>query len=133
MMLLASSVIGVGFTTSFAICISLLIVAVACESAGTTMLWTICTELAPKKYAGRIAGVMNAAGATAGICAPLITGTILSVTGSFSGALIIAGCMVLLAACTVLFVIPKLQPMDLGEADDDDGVDEDTSMLTAGH
>ena len=133
MVLLASSVIGVGFTKSFAICISLLIVAVACESAGTTMLWTICTELAPKKYAGRIAGVMNAAGATAGICAPLITGTILSVTGSFSGALIIAGCMVLLAACTVLFVIPKLQPMDLGEADDDDGVDEDTSMLTAGH
>lgn len=134
MMLMASLVIGVGFTKSFTICISLLIVAVACESAGTTMLWTICTELAPRKFAGRIAGVMNAAGALAGICAPLITGAILHVTGSFSKALITAGGMVLLAACTVMFIIPKLEPMDLGEAYADDGGDaEDDAMLRAGH
>lgn len=135
MMLMASLVIGVGFTKSFTVCIALLMIAVACESAGTTMLWTICTELAPKKFAASIAGVMNAAGAAAGICAPIITGTILSVTGSFSGALITAGCMVLVAATVVLFVIPKLTPMDLGEGydDADDITDEDASMLTAGH
>jgi len=115
MMLLSSVVIGVGFTREFGLCIGLLVVAVACESASGTILWTICAELAPKKFAGSIAGIMNTAGALAGILSPSITGFILYLTGNFKAALILAGGMVLMAAVIVLFVIPTLKPMDLGE------------------
>ncbi len=116
MMLCSSVVIAVGFTKSFTICVTLLVLAVACESAATTMLWTICTELAPQQQAGSIAGVMNAAGAVAGILAPSITGLLLYVTGNFKGALVLAGIMVLMAASSVVFIIPPLCPVSLNEA-----------------
>lgn len=118
MMLLSSVVIAVGFTKNFGICVALLVLAVACESASGTMLWTICSELAPKKAAGSIAGIMNTAGALAGILSPSITGMILHFTGSFQMALFIAGVMVIMAALVVLFVIPALKPIKLSGFDD---------------
>lgn len=115
MMLLSSVVIGVGFTKNFGLCVALLVLAVACESASGTMLWTMCAELAPKKFASSIAGVVNTAGALAGILSPAITGFILHITGSFQAALILAGSMILIAALIVIFIIPELKPMDVGE------------------
>jgi len=115
MMVLSAVVIGVGFTRDLGLCVGLLVIAVACESASGTILWTMCSELSPKKFAGSIAGVMNTAGALAGILSPSITGFILYITGTFQAALVLAGVMVLIAAVIVLFVIPELKPMDLGQ------------------
>jgi MFS family permease len=118
-MLLASSVIAVGFTNNFQVCIALLVLAVAFESASGTILWTMCAEVAPRKAAGSVAGIMNTAGALAGILAPSITGLILHFTGNFQNALILAGCMILVAAAIVIFVIPEIKPMELAAFEED--------------
>jgi ACS family glucarate transporter-like MFS transporter len=113
MQFLAASVIAVGYIDDVMTAIWLLILAVACESASTSILWTTCAEVSPSKAAGSMAGLMNTAGAIAGTLAPLITGFVLHFTGSFQYALLFAGVMVCLAALTILFVVGELKPLEI--------------------
>ena len=74
MQLLAATVIVAGYVDNAMTAVWLLTFSVACESAATSILWTICTDVAPRPAAGSLAGVMNTAGALAGILAPVSTG-----------------------------------------------------------
>lgn len=118
MMLMSSLVIVVGYTQDFMTCVWLLVLAVACESASGTICWTMCAEVAPKQAAASVAGIMNTAGALAGILSPSITGFILYITGSFQKAMLLAGCMILTAAAIVIFVIPELKPIKLRQSEE---------------
>lgn len=130
MQLIASSVIAVGFVDDVMTAIWLLILAVACESASTALLWTTCTEIAPAYAAGSIAGIMNTAGAIAGMLAPIITGFVLKATGSFQLALLFGGCMVILAAASMWFVVGPLKPITLsGNYGDNDAVAKPGTMM----
>ena len=91
----------------------LLTLAVACESASTSILWTTCTDVAPPLAAGSLAGIMNTAGALAGILAPTVTGFFVKVTGSFQQALLIGSCMVVMAAFSMWFVVGELKPIHI--------------------
>ena len=86
---------------------------VACESASTSILWTTCTEVAPRKLAGTLAGIMNTAGAFAGAIAPIVTGFIVKSMGSFQIALLIGGVMVGFAALSMLVIVGRLEPIKL--------------------
>ena len=125
MQFMAASVIAVGYIDDVMTAVWLLILAVACESASTSILWTTCSEVAPRKAAGSVAGLMNTAGAIAGTLAPLITGFVLQVTGSFQFALLFAGVMVCLAALSIWFVVGELRPLTIDglEENDDDVLD----------
>jgi nitrate/nitrite transporter NarK len=91
----------------------LLTLSVACESASTSVLWATCTDVAPPSAAGSLAGLMNTAGGLAGVLAPLVTGFLLKLTGSFQQALLIASCMVVLAACSMWFIVGDLKPIPI--------------------
>ncbi len=109
----AAAVMGVGFIDSPILAIYLLTFAVAAESGAGGLIWAFVTEVAPENMAGSVGGVMNAGGALAGILAPIVTGFIVKSTGSFRVALAIGGVSLLLAACSVLFVVPELKPMEV--------------------
>jgi len=111
MQLFAASVIAVGFIDDTMTAIWLLILCVACESASTSILWTTCTEVAPSYAAGTLAGIMNTAGAFAGMLAPIVTGMVLKITGSFQMALIFGGVMVACAALSMWFIVGELKPI----------------------
>jgi len=111
--LAAASVIAVGYIDDVMAAIWLLILCVACESGSTSILWTTCTEVAPRTVAGSLAGIMNTAGAFAGMLAPIVTGFILKATQSFQFALVCGGAMVALAALSMLFVVGELKPIAL--------------------
>jgi MFS family permease len=123
MQLLAASVVVAGYVADPMTAVWLLTLSVACESAATSILWTTCTDVAPPFAAGSLAGIMNTAGALAGILAPTVTGFFVKVTGSFQHAMLIGSCMVVLAACAMGFVVGELKPLVLGRshtADDSD-------------
>jgi len=109
----AASVMGVGFIDDPIVAICLLTFSIAAESGTGCLIWTIMTELAPPKLAGSVAGIMNTAGAVAGILAPTITGLIVKFTGSFQLALLAGGAMMLIASLSVLVIIPKIKPIVL--------------------
>jgi ACS family glucarate transporter-like MFS transporter len=109
----AAAVIGVGFIDSPMAAIYLLTFAVAAESGAAGLIWAFVTEVAPNNLSGSVGGIMNAGGALAGIIAPIATGFIVKFTGSFRIALAVGGISLLLAACSVWFVVPELKPMEV--------------------
>ena len=109
--LMAASVVAAGYAADAMTAVWLLTLSVACESASTALLWATCTDVAPPFAAGSLAGIMNSAGALAGILAPTVTGFLVQITGSFQQALLIGSCMVVLAACAMGFVVGELKPL----------------------
>jgi MFS family permease len=117
MQLLAGLVVAAGYAQNAMTAVWLLTVSVACESAATSILWTACTDVAPRAAAASLAGIMNTAGALAGILAPAATGLLAKNSGSFQLPLLVGGCMVVLAAAAMWFVAGELKPIALTSAD----------------
>jgi ACS family glucarate transporter-like MFS transporter len=113
--LMAASVVVAGYVADPMTAVWLLTLSMACESASTAVLWATCTDVAPPSAAGSLAGLMNTAGALAGILAPTVTGFFVKFTGSFQHALLVGSCMVVLAACAMGFVVGELKPLVLGQ------------------
>lgn len=111
MQLLAALVVVAGQVRDPMAAVWLLTLSVACESAATSILWTACTDAAPASAAGTMAGVMNSAGALAGILAPSVTGYLAESSGSFQLPLLVGSVMVLLAAAAMWFVVGELKPV----------------------
>ena len=111
MQLLAGSVVLAGYAEKPLTAVWLLTLSVACESASTSLLWATCTDVAPPSIAGTLAGLMNTAGALAGILAPTVTGLLVKFTGNFQQALLIGSCMVVLAALAMWRIVGELKPL----------------------
>jgi MFS family permease len=92
MQLLAALVVVAGQVRDPMAAVWLLTLSVACESA-------------------EMAGVMNTAGALAGILAPSVTGYLAESSGSFQLPLLVGSVMVLLAAAAMWFVVGELKPV----------------------
>ena len=120
MQLLAGSVVLAGYAEQPLTAVWLLTLSVACESASTSLLWTACTDVAPPSVAGSLAGLMNTAGALAGILAPTVTGLFVKLTGSFQHALLIGSCMVMLAALSMWLVVGELKRLAWDRAEGTD-------------
>jgi MFS family permease len=112
--LLSATIIITGFSDDIGIALFFLVVAISAESTAAGHIWTIMTEVIPCNMVGSITGVINAIGAIAGIVSPILTGVIVKVTGSFQLALTIGGCSILVAAVFIIFIVPKLVPLELG-------------------
>jgi len=113
MHLLAASVVAAGYVHDAMTAVWLLTLSVACESVATSILWTTCADVAPRSAAGSLAGIMNTAGALAGVLAPTVTGFLVKSTGSFQLPLLVGSCMVILAAAAMWFVVGKLETIPL--------------------
>jgi ACS family glucarate transporter-like MFS transporter len=113
--ILSSTIIIVGFVDDVMVAMFFLILSIAAESTAAGHIWVIMAEVIPPKLFGSVSGLVNSAGAIAGIVSPILTGLIVKATGSFQLALAIGGCSILSAAVFILFVVPRLQPLHLGD------------------
>jgi MFS family permease len=104
----ASTIIITGFSNHVGIAMFFLVLAISSESVCSAVTFSIISEITPHKVTGSLAGVINSIGAVGGILAPIVTGVIVKVTGSFQLALTLGGIMMLIAAALVLFGMPKL-------------------------
>jgi MFS transporter, ACS family, D-galactonate transporter len=69
----------------------------------TANYWALTQTLLPKSAAGRIAGVQNTALNLAGIVAPILTGWLKQVTGSYTVPMQTIGVFLLMGVCSYLF------------------------------
>lgn len=113
MQLLAISVVIAGYVSDPMTAVWLLTLSVACESAATAILWTTCAECSPSNAAASLAGIMNTAGAIAGVLAPTITGFLVKTTGNFQQALLLGSLSVALAAASMWFIVGELKPIEI--------------------
>lgn len=111
--LVAALVIAVGFVDDPLIAVILLAINITGESASAGIMWTILAEVSPKGMGGTVSSAINTVSSIAGILAPTVTGFIYKFTGSFQMALFIAGVGVLISACSILFIVPEIKPIEL--------------------
>lgn len=68
-------------------------------------------DIAPQNMSSTMGGLQNTAGNIGGVLAPIITGGIVSATGSFVAALAFSGFVTLLGALSFGLLLGKVQPI----------------------
>lgn len=111
--IMAATIIITGFADHIGIAMFFLVLAISAESDCSAVTWTIISDVVPGKLVGSVGGAMNSIGAIGGILAPILTGIIVKVTGSFQIALTIGGIAMLVAAVFTLFVVPPLKLQEI--------------------
>jgi len=88
--------------------VTMLILCMGCLRLTTGSVNALPIDLAPPRLVGSLTSIQNFLGNFAGVLAPIVTGSILASTGSFVGALVVAGAMTTLGAFSYLFILGPL-------------------------
>ncbi len=75
------------------------------------LAWSLPSLIAPKGGTGTIGGIMNFANNAMAIVAPITTGAIVTATGSFKGAFLVAGVVLLVGNPELRVVLGRLEPI----------------------
>ncbi len=111
-LLLASTIVTANYVDSDNAVIAIL--SLAFFGQGMVGLgWTLISDMAPKHLMGLTGGFFNLAANLAGIVTPIVIGVILSVTGSFVGALAFVGAVALLGACSYIFILGDVKRLEI--------------------
>jgi len=78
--------------------------------------WAVIADTAPKEAIGLAGSIFNMFGNIAGIVTPLVIGYIVSVTGSFNGALVFVGVNALVTVFCYLVIVKDIKRVELQPA-----------------
>lgn len=115
-MLTGLAVFGAVFTTDAVWAIVWISIALGGLAAAAPVGWSIPSLIAPKGGTGTIGGIMNFFNNLMGGAAPIATGYIVSLTGSFSGAFLIAGVVLLIGIFAYVVLLGEIAPLPDREA-----------------
>ncbi|MDR3435067.1 MAG: MFS transporter [Telmatospirillum sp.] len=111
-LLLASTIVTANYVDSDNAVIAIL--SLAFFGQGMVGLgWTLISDMAPKHLMGLTGGFFNLAANLAGVVTPIVIGVILSMTGSFVGALAFVGAVALLGACSYIFILGDVKRLEV--------------------
>src|SRR6478752_3786026 len=97
--------------------LTLLSVAYSSLTVAATGIWSLPADVAPSsRHVGSIGGLQNFASNLAGIFTPILIGVLVDQTGSFVAPLAVIGIVSLIGAANYLFVIGKIQPLQVASA-----------------
>jgi nitrate/nitrite transporter NarK len=71
--------------------------------------WTICTDVAPNQT-GTLGGIMNSFGIVGATISPCVSGVIAQATGAVVAPLVLAVCIMLVAASTMILLF-RFRPL----------------------
>jgi len=91
-------------------------VAAAAHQGWSANLFTLTSDMFPRKAVGSVVGIGGMAGAVGGMFIALVVGAILQATGSYLLIFFIAGSAYLFALLVIHLLAPRLQPAKLDEA-----------------
>jgi ACS family D-galactonate transporter-like MFS transporter len=115
------SIIGAGLTASTVLvlaaafverswlAVTLLTLAVGSLRLATGSANSLPIDLAPPAAVGSLTSIQNFFGNVGGLLAPIVTGSIVNVTGSFVISLVVAGGMALFGAVSYVFIMGNLE------------------------
>ena len=73
-------------------------------------IFTLVSDMFPRRAVGSVVGFGGMAGAIGGMCLTLVVGEILQRTGSYVGVFLIAGSMYLIGLAVIHLLVPRLEP-----------------------
>jgi MFS transporter, ACS family, D-galactonate transporter len=80
-------------------------------AAAAPVAWTIPSLIAPRESVGTLAGTVNLCGQIAAICAPIVTGYIVSASHSFAAAFVTATMILLMGIAGYIFLLGRIEPI----------------------
>jgi len=110
-MLLGLAVFGAAFTTEPALAILWIAIALGGLAAAAPVGWSIPSLIAPRGGAGTVGGIMNFVNNLMGAVAPIVTGFIVGVTGSFNGAFLVAGITLVVGIFAYVVLLGRIEPI----------------------
>ncbi|MEU8638875.1 MFS transporter [Amycolatopsis sp. NPDC048633] len=110
-MLVALSVAGAAYAGSVAVALVFLSVGAAGLAVSVPAGSSIVAVIAPEGCSGTLGGLVNFVANMIGIAAPIVTGTVVDVTGSFAGAFLVTGVVLLAGIFCYTVVLGKLDRM----------------------
>jgi ACS family glucarate transporter-like MFS transporter len=114
-MLLSMAIIGCNYVDGQALVVGLMAVAFFGKGIGA-LGWAVVSDTSPKEAGGVSGGLFNTFGNLSSITTPIVIGYILAATGSFNGALVFVGLNALVAAVAYLFIVGKIERVQLRPA-----------------
>jgi ACS family hexuronate transporter-like MFS transporter len=93
----------------------LLGLACAAHQGFSANVFTIASDMFPRRAVGSVVGFGGMMGAVGGMMIATTAGWILHLTGSYHSLFVLAGCTYLLALLVVHLLAPQLEPARIGE------------------
>ncbi|WP_410677548.1 MFS transporter [Citrobacter braakii] len=127
-MLIGTCIIWSGMVDSAVLSLVLMAVSYMGLLMASCAVWSLVSDIAPVGKASVLCGLQNTFSNAGGVLGPLVTGFIVTTTGSFILALIISGVGVFVGAMIYLFVLGEVKPLQL--KNESDYMDESISILS---
>ncbi|MCH7804828.1 MAG: MFS transporter [Acidobacteria bacterium] len=108
MMVATVMVITAAYTTQTWLAATLLILCMGSLRATTGSANAMPIDLAPSTSVASLVSIQNFGGNVGGLMAPIVTGYIFAATGSFTGALVTAGAIMMFGAFSYVFIVGRL-------------------------
>lgn len=116
MLLCALCVVPVMFAAyveSLWLAVALISLAAAAHQGWSANLFTLTSDMFPRKAVGSVVGIGGTAGAIGGMFIAMLVGAILQATQSYMSIFIMAGSMYLVALTVIHLLVPRLEPARL--------------------
>jgi MFS transporter, ACS family, D-galactonate transporter len=78
-------------------------------SAAAPVGWSVPSLIAPRGSVGTVGGILNLSNQISGICAPIITGYVITITHSYFWAFAIAAIYLLVGIASYIFLLQKIE------------------------
>ncbi len=115
-MLLGLTVVGAAFTTDAAWALVWISVSLTGLAAAAPVGSSLVSLIAPRGGTGTIGGIVNLSNNLMGAAAPIVTGFVVGITGSFAIAFLIAGVVLLVGIFAYVVVLGRIEPIPEPEA-----------------
>ena len=106
-------IVFAGNASNVWVAVALLGLATAAHQGWSANLYTLTSDMFPRRAVGSVVGIGGTMGAIGGMLVATGVGYILQVTGSYLSLFIMAGSMYLAALAIIHWLVPKLQPAEL--------------------
>jgi len=95
------------------VAVGLVSLAAAAHQGWSANLFTLTSDMFPRKAVGSVVGIGGTAGAVGGMFIAMLVGAVLQATGSYVPVFVLAGSAYLLALGIIHVLVPKLAPADV--------------------
>ena len=93
--------------------VALVSIAAAAHQGWSANLFTLVSDMFPKRAVGSVVGIGGMAGSVGGMLIALVVGAILQKTGSYVPIFVMAASAYLVALVIIQLLVPQLAPADL--------------------
>ncbi|MBD3288290.1 MFS transporter [candidate division KSB1 bacterium] len=112
---MGSLIIPVPYISNPDYAVTVLLIAIVSMGMATANTWAIMQAVAPENTTGTLAGVQNLGGSVGAAVAPLLTGFMVSASGTFNSAFILAGVIMLSGILNYIFLIGKVERIQVDQ------------------